>query len=221
MAMAGGGGAVVQMQEPWSKRHKLVTRAGSGGMPHNLSNSFAQPLSQPELVEYSLARGDKELVDAYSQHQLGYTPNGGSLDLREQISRLYGPQIGPENVLVFPGAQVALQTAAFALAADCHSIVFTPGYQSTIESPAHAGGRVTKIQLRASNGWQIDPQEVRAAIRADTRYMVLNEPYNPGGTLMSAALQAELIELAAAHGVRILCDGVRSPTPRLRATFFD
>jgi hypothetical protein len=96
--------------------------------------------------------------------------------------------------------QVALQTAAFALAADCHSITFTPGYQSTVETPRHAGGRCTQIRLRASNGWQIDLEEVRAAIREDTRYMVINQPYNPAGTLMSADLQAELVAMADSHG---------------------
>jgi aspartate/methionine/tyrosine aminotransferase len=109
---------------------------------------------------------------------------------------------------VFTGAQVALQTAAFALASDCHTIVFTPGYQSTVESSTHAGGDATRIELKAANGWQIDPEDVKAAIRANTRYMVLNEPYNPAGTLMSKALQAQLVEIADAHGIRILCDEV-------------
>ena len=70
--------------EPWSKKHKRVTR--SGGLPFNLSNSFAQPLTHSELIERTLARGDQALVDAYNSHSLEYTPNGGSLDLREDIA---------------------------------------------------------------------------------------------------------------------------------------
>ena len=152
-------------KEPWSKKHKAVTKSGSGGLTHTLSNSYAQPLTHPELIELSLARGDTDIVEDYNSHSLGYTPNGGSLDLREEIAGLYGPEIQAENVLVFAGAQVALQTAAAALAADWHSIVFTPGYQSTVEMPSHAGGEVTKIALSAANGWQIQPEELRAAIR--------------------------------------------------------
>jgi hypothetical protein len=184
------------MTEPWSKKHKQVTRAGDGGMSHSLSNSYAEPLTHAELVEHALARGDRAIVEAYNDHGLGYTPNGGSLDLREEIAQLYGPAIGPENILVFTGAQVALQTAALALARDCHSIVFTPGYQSTVEAAVHAGGEVTQIQLEATRGWQIDPEQVKAAIRPNTRYMVLNEPYNPAGTLMSHELQAEIMSIA-------------------------
>lgn len=95
------------LTEPWSKKHKRVTRAGAGGMTFSLSNSFAQPLTHAELVELTLARGDRALVDEYNNHSLGYTANGGSLDLRQEVAKLYGPRISAENVLIFTGAQVA------------------------------------------------------------------------------------------------------------------
>ena len=100
--------------------------------------------------------------------------------------------------------------------------MFTPGYQSTVEASAHAGGSVTRIGLKASNGWQIQIEDVKAAIQANTQYMVLNEPYNPAGTLMSKALQAKLVALAEAHDIRILCDEVyrfmeHDPSDRLPA----
>lgn len=194
---------------PWSKKHKQVTKVTSGGTPFSLSNSFAQPLTTQELIDLSLARGDRELVDAYQNHALGYTPNGGSLDLREEIAKLYGPNINAQNILVFTGAQVALQTAAVAVVDQhSHSIVFTPGYQSVQEAPVHAGSQVTKIKLKPENNWQIDPQEVQKAIRDNTRYMVINEPYNPAGTLMSSELQMQLKTIAEQHGVYILSDEV-------------
>lgn len=217
------GGKGLSLTEPWSKKHKKVTKAGSGGVPFSLSNSYAQPLTMPEITALAKQHGAEELLAQYHDHELGYTPNGGSLDLKEEIAKLYGPAITAENVLVFPGAQVALQTAAFALAADCHSIVFTPGYQSTVEAATHAGSDVTQIQLRANNGWQIDLDEVEAAIvPGRTRYMVINEPYNPAGTLMKKELQAELVALAARHGIYIMSDEVyrfleHDPVDRLPA----
>ena len=50
-----------------------------------------------------------------------------------------------------------------------------------VQAPLHAGGSVSQIELKATNGWQIDVAEVQAAIRPDTRYMVINQPYNPAG----------------------------------------
>jgi len=211
------------LTEPWSKKHKRVTRAGSGGMPFSLSNSFAQPPTLSEIVALTLARGDDALVREYYDHSLEYTSNGGSLDLREEIAKLYGPKIAADNILVFTGAQVALPTAAFALTnGHTHAIVFDPAYQSTQDAPVHAGSQVTKLTLKASNGWQIDLQQVRAAIRENTRYIVINEPYNPAGTLMSRELQASLAALADAHGIYILSDEVyrlleHDPADRLPA----
>ena len=197
------------LSEPWSKKHKRVTRASAGGMPHNLSNSYAQPLTHMELVEYARERGDTSLINAFKDHRLVYTPNGGSLDLREEISRLYGPSITADNVIVFAGAQVALLTVAHALTnGHTHSIVFDPAYQSTQEAPLHAGSQVTRIALKAENGWQIDPKDVRNAVRENTRYMVINEPWNPGGTLMSCETQAELVAIAEQHGIYICSDEV-------------
>ena len=46
----------MRLTEPWSKRHKRVVRAAEGGLPHNLSNSFAQPLTQAELRPHARAR---------------------------------------------------------------------------------------------------------------------------------------------------------------------
>ena len=190
-------------KEPWSKKHKRVT----GGLPYNLSNSFSEPLTNEELTNYSLARGDGELVDEYYKHSLGYTPNGGSLDLREEVARFYGPQIGAVNILIFAGGQVALQTAAYALLdSNSHSIVFTPGYQSVQQAPEHALSKTTKIKLYAKNQWQIDPTEVEAAIENNTSYIVINEPYNPAGTVMRSDTQQKLVAIARKHNITILCD---------------
>jgi len=192
-------------REPWSKRHKSVT----ANTPFNLSNSFAEPLKSQELIQLSLDRGDHDILDQYENHSLVYTPNGGSLDLREEIAGLYGPEIKANNIVVFPGAQVALQTAACALLDNaCHAIVFTPSYQSVQEAPVHAGSQVTRIQLHPETGWQINPEEVQAAVQKNTKYIVINEPYNPTGTLMGHKVQQQLKDIARANDMYILSDEV-------------
>ena len=196
---------------PWSKKHKQVTKAASGGLQYSLSNSFAQPLSSSELLELAKNNGDADLVDLYFNHSLEYTPNGGSGDLRKEIAKLYGPDITPSNVLVFPGAQVVIPTVARALLGGGagHAISFSPGYQSVVQAAAHVGGSLTTIPLSPANGWQIDLDEVEKAIRpGDTKYIVINEPYNPAGTLMNGETQAKLIALAKKYEIHILCDEV-------------
>lgn len=209
---------MVFITTPWSKKHKKLTKFGS--LPYNLSNSFAETVSCQQLIDYCTERGDTALIEDYQRsHTLEYTPNGGSLDLREEIAKLYGPKITANDILVFPGAQVAVQTAAFAVLGRTddddettweqpHSIVFTPGYQSLVEGPKHAGSQVTQIQLQASKGWQIDVEEVRQAIRPNTKYIVLNQPYNPAGIVMPESTQRDLATLARQHNIVVLCDEV-------------
>eukprot|EP00581_Thalassiosira_minuscula_P006710 CAMPEP_0183705932 /NCGR_PEP_ID=MMETSP0737-20130205/2888_1 /TAXON_ID=385413 /ORGANISM="Thalassiosira miniscula, Strain CCMP1093" /LENGTH=390 /DNA_ID=CAMNT_0025933199 /DNA_START=162 /DNA_END=1334 /DNA_ORIENTATION=- len=196
------------MNEPWSKRHKREFKS----CKYSLSNSFAQPLSMPELIAKVKDSGDNQsLIDLYHNHPLDYVPNGGSIDLRRDIARVvYDDQLPAENILVFPGGQVALQTAALAFARGGHSIVFTPGYQSTVESPRWVVGNegITKLVRRPENEWQVDPTELKEAIRPNTKFLIWNEPYNPGGVVASAQLQQEVIDICKDHGIVILCDEV-------------
>ncbi|MBT5187875.1 MAG: pyridoxal phosphate-dependent aminotransferase [Kordiimonadaceae bacterium] len=191
--------------EPWSKRHKKVT----GGLPYSLSNSFAEPISNEELISLSLQRGDQDIVDQFHKHSLEYTPNGGSLDLLEEIAKLYGAKITAENIIVFAGGQVGLQTAALALLdQNSHSIVFTPGYQSVLKAPDHAGSTLTEVPLYPENNWQIDPQKVADAMQENTKYMAINEPYNPAGTLMKPEAQQQLKEIAEKNDIYVMSDEI-------------
>jgi hypothetical protein len=89
----------VAMNEPWSKRHKHDFK----GCQYSLSNSFAEPLSHAKLIKYTK---DEELLRLYNEHDLQYIPNGGSMDLREDIARVvYDSKLSAENILVFPGGK--------------------------------------------------------------------------------------------------------------------
>ncbi|MDG1859267.1 MAG: aminotransferase class I/II-fold pyridoxal phosphate-dependent enzyme [Emcibacteraceae bacterium] len=195
----------MKYKEPWSKRHKKVT----AGLPYNLSNSFAEPLSNEELIKLSLERGDQAIVDEYYNHSLDYTPIGGSPDILKEIANLYGPNITADHIVLTAGTQVGIQTVASALLDEnSHSIVFTPGYQSVQIAPVHAGSDVTFIELKAEDDWQIDPEKVKAAIKDNTKYIVANEPFNPAGTLMSRETQTALKEIADQHGIYIMVDEI-------------
>ncbi|KAH8044625.1 transferase [Aureococcus anophagefferens] len=180
----------MKLTEPWSKKHKAVTK--HGGLPHNLSNSFAQPLTMGELLRLTRARGDEALLALYEDHDLGYRRRISRPP--EAIAELYGPSVGADDVVVFTGAQVALQTAALALVDEtAHAIAFAPGYQSVLEAPVHAGAAVTSIPLSPANGWAVDVAAV------------LNQPYNPAGTLLPKDVFAAR---AGEHGIWVLCDEV-------------
>ena len=197
------------LTEPWSKRHKAVTRNDREGLQYNLSNSFAQPTSQAELERFATERGDDELIAAYRDHPLGYTPNGGSQDCRMAVAGAIFDDCGADDILITAGGQVAIQTVAFALLdKESHAVVFTPSYQSCQEAPLHAGASVSKVRLTRENDWDIDLTALEAACRAETKLILLNQPWNPAGTLISREKLDAIVEIARRHNAWILSDEI-------------
>lgn len=92
------------------------------------------------------------------------------------------------------------------LTKDDHCIVVTPCYQSLRTIPASICD-VTAVDL-ISEGWRIDIAAIAAAVRPNTRAIVINFPHNPTGTTITAEEQQALISLARSHDLWIFSDEV-------------
>ena len=176
---------------------------------HRFYASSSEPLLHRELIELARENGDHDLIEMYEDHSLGYSESGGSLDLREEISKLYDAGIQADNIVIFPGAQTAMTLCAHALLHEGdHAIVITPSYQSLEEGVKLAGCELTRVALSPENAWEIDLAAVEAAINSNTRYIVLNDPHNPSGALMSEQSKKECVALAEAHDILVFSDEV-------------
>lgn len=176
---------------------------------HRFYASSSEPLQHVELIEWTKESGDHALIDLYNNHDLGYAESGGSLDLRKEIAKLYGSSITARNIVIFPGAQTGMTLTAQALLhKGDHAIVVTPSYQSLEEGAKVAGAAVTRVALSPDNGWQIKISDIKAAIQPNTRQILLNDPHNPSGSLMTMEVKEALIELAKQHNIRIFSDEV-------------
>ena len=176
---------------------------------HRFYASSSEPLQHSELIQWTKENGDQHLIDQFNDHSLGYAENGGSLDLRQEIAKLYDANITAENIVVFPGAQTGMTLAAQALLHDGdHVIVVTPSYQSLEEGAKLAGAEVTRVALSPDNKWQIDINAIEAAIKPNTKQLFFNDPHNPSGSLMTLEIKQGLIALAKKHGLRIFSDEV-------------
>ena len=140
--------------------------------------------------------------------RLGYTESAGDPSLRAAIAGLYD-HIEPDDVLVFSGAEEAIFALHnVLLEPGDHAVVVRPAYQSLAEVAYAAGADVAHIDLREAAGWRLDAEEVRAALRPNTRLVVLNEPHNPTGSLTDRATFDRVVELAAESGARLVVDEV-------------
>jgi aspartate/methionine/tyrosine aminotransferase len=178
-------------------RWEFVTR-------HNLTASDAQTMTVSELLEL----GGDEARAAFADLSLGYIPTWGTERLRAAIARTY-TTCGPDDVLVFAGAEEAMFWALQLLAEPGEHIVVTvPNYQALETVPRAAGIEVTGVLLDEHDGWRLHLDDVRAALRPTTRLVAVNFPNNPTGAVPDAREFAALVELCEERGIRLFSDEV-------------
>jgi aspartate/methionine/tyrosine aminotransferase len=182
--------------------------------PYHMTASDIESMTVADL----LALATPEDRNALDTLWLGYTETWGSRELRAEIARTY-EAMALENILCLAGAGEGLYAVAkVLLQAGDHVLVPTPNYQSAETVPLSVC-EVTGIPLRRTaplmgpgtqlrGGWRLHPEDVRAAIRPNTKLLSLNFPHNPTGMLMTREDLEAVIALCRHHGIYILCDEV-------------
>jgi N-succinyldiaminopimelate aminotransferase len=142
-----------------------------------------------------------------------YPPGPGILELRQAIAahqaRFYGLSYDPDTqVLVTAGATEAIAATVIALCEPGDEVVlFEPFYDSYPAAVAIAGARRVVVPLRPPN-WEFDPGELRAAISARTRLVLLNSPHNPTGKVFSAEELAVIADVCIERDLLVVTDEV-------------
>ena len=169
-----------------------------------LCASDVEGWSMQELLDLADEDGHRRWHDL----RLGYTESPGDPALRAEIAGLY-EHLTAEDILVFSGAEEAIFAVHnVLLGPGDHAIVVRPAYQSLAEVARAAGAEVTRVDLRSQDGWLLDVEEVRTALRPSTRLILVNEPHNPTGSLSDRATFDRLVEIAAESGARLIVDEV-------------
>ena len=180
----------------------LATQTGA----INLGQGFPDEDGPPEVLatataaiasgvnQYSPGRGHPDLLQAIAEHQ----------------ERFYGIALDPAaEVLVTAGATEALAATLLALldGPEDEVVVFEPYYDSYAAAVALAGATLVPVPLR----WPSlapDLDELRAAVSDRTRVILVNDPHNPTGTVFSAEVKREIVDLAHRVDATIVTDEV-------------
>ena len=169
---------------------------------HHMTASDAESLSVQELLDLAGEAARDDLLGCW----LGYTETRGAPDLREAIAGTY-ETCGPSDVQCFVGAEEALYAAMrVMLSRDDHAVVVVPNYQAAETVPLDIC-EVTGVALDPE-GWTLDVDAVRAAMRPNTRLVSINVPNNPTGAIPSQAVFDALVELCRERGVWLFSDEV-------------
>ena len=167
----------------------------------NLSESGVHPMTAAELVAMA---GGKAPLDA----PLGYPQSNGTGPLRAAIAALY-PGAKDDQVLVTSGSAEANYVNCWRLIAPGDRVVIVqPTYMQTWGLATNFGAKVQALMLKEPLGWQPDPADIDAAITPGTRLVVVTNPHNPTGHILSDANRKLIVERAAAVGAWLLADEV-------------
>jgi N-succinyldiaminopimelate aminotransferase len=145
-----------------------------------------------------------------------YPPGPGSPALRRAIAaarrRDRGQIFDPDTeVLVTVGATEAVAAAILALTEPGDEVIlFEPFYDSYPAVVAMAGAVHRGVRLRpdANGRFAFDPVELRAAVTARTRLILLNSPHNPTGSVFDDEELAAIAAIAIEHDLIVVTDEV-------------
>ncbi|KAF9818252.1 hypothetical protein IEO21_02880 [Rhodonia placenta] len=150
-------------------------------------------------------------------------PVTGVKRLREAIKAFYGTQFGKEldaetEIVVTGGAIIGIHAVLTAFVGPGDEVViFEPFFDHHISSAVLNGGKPVYVPLHPSQDnqsqhgrktWSIDFDELRRAITARTKMIILNTPHNPVGKVLTRQELEAIAELARKHNLLVFSDEV-------------
>lgn len=174
---------------------------------YNLSESGVLPLRVEELLEGT------ENTAKFLALGLKYPHSDGSPELREHISLWYGAKA--ENVLVTNGGSEANFTTLWGiLEKGDHAAVMLPNYLQTWGLSRAFAAKTTPFRLveRRSRGadprWALDIEGLHRAVTTKTRLIVVTNPNNPTGAVLTEQEMQEVIGVAERANAWLLVDEI-------------
>jgi aspartate aminotransferase len=142
-----------------------------------------------------------------------YCPSPGLPGFREAAARNYrrehGVDVGPENIVVGPGAKVFEQffCEAFLDPGDA-VLVFTPHFPTYGPNIQRRGAEIVLSPLRQENQFRPDLNDVERFLRQNprARAVFLNSPHNPTGGVATADDLRGLAELLRGRDLALFSD---------------
>jgi aspartate/methionine/tyrosine aminotransferase len=168
---------------------------------YNLSESGVHPLTLKELLT------PKELEDL-TKVEIGYTQTNGTPELRTEIARLY-PGIGSDQILATAGSSEANFLLMWSLINPGDEVLFElPNYMQMWGLLRGFGATVKPFYLRENLGWQPDLDAMNKLVTPKTKLIILTNPNNPTGSVLSREAMDGIVRLAEGVGAWILADEV-------------
>jgi len=172
----------------------------------NIGDPAAFDFKTPQYVKDALRKAIKD-NDNY------YSPSEGRPELREAIvhkeKRVNNVDIEADNVLVTEGISEGIQMILAALVERGDEILFPgPTYPPYISYTKFFDGTPVAYETIEEEGWVPNIDDLRSKISPKTRAIVITNPNNPTGSVYSAKIIKEMLDIAGEHNLPVLSDEI-------------
>lgn len=202
LAQSVGGSAVVTMRryaDALEARGVAVVDFGAG------EPDFDVPLPVQEAAIRAIREGHGHYVDPR-----------GLRELREAISGFesirHGVLIDPDNIVVTPGSFGGLSLISRAIIDPGDEVLILEPYWGPYRNIVKlVGGKPVPVAMSAVEGrFVIDAGRLRDAVTERTRAIIINNPWNPTGRVLSVEELRAIAEIAEINDLWIVSDEVYS-----------
>ena len=173
----------------------------------NLSESGVHPMRVEELLD-----GAPEAARLL-RTELGYCQSNGTEELRDRIALFY-PGARRENILVTNGGAEANFATFWTLLEKGNRVALqvpnyfqTPGLASIFAGRADFF-RLVRRQEGAAIRWALDVDSLRRAVTRKTRIILITNPNNPTGAILTEAEMDAIVQIARRAGAWIVADEI-------------
>ncbi|MFQ5979411.1 MAG: aminotransferase class I/II-fold pyridoxal phosphate-dependent enzyme [Candidatus Heimdallarchaeota archaeon] len=176
---------------------------------HQVKLNLAETCMDPFVLGDFLAFLDTpDFFEELKAEQLTYGHIEGSPNLRQGIANLYDHQT-PDNILLAGGAIGANFLVFYSLVEPGNTVIsIQPAYQQLFSVARSFGAEVKLATLRPENRWLPSLAELSELVDSKTKLIVINNPHNPTGSLISTSLLNDICGVARDAGAYLLCDEV-------------
>ncbi len=186
-----------RLQSTWENRVK-----------YNLSESSVHPMSTRELIP------DPAYLEQLLDTPLIYNQSNGTDELRSTIAAHY-PGATLEHVEVTNGGSEANFVSIYStLEPGDEAVIILPNYQQIWGMIRSFGMAVKEVRLHEELNWAPNLAELEAAVSPRTRMIIVCNPNNPTGAILTAAEMDAIVRIAARSGAWILCDEIYQGSER-------
>ena len=159
--------------------------------PPELTARLGAAAADPESYAYGHITGDLALREAYAA----------------EVSRLYGGAIGPDDVAITTGANMASFAVTSLLAGAGDAIALpTPWYFNHQMNAGLLGIEAVPIPCGPETGFVPDAAEAERLLTDRVRAILLVSPNNPTGAIYPPATIAAFAALCARRGIALVLD---------------